>query len=282
VRSLALSSDGTRLIAGGSFDAVDGVSHRKLVSLSVTDGRSEQTWRAAAGGLVRDIVVVGDTAYFGGNFTKHDGMVQQGLGAVSVSTGRVVPDFTTTTNDTVMGLATDGSRLFIAGNFTSVDGVPRDLLASVTLATRSLDAWTTTRPCTPCNVYWDVTVGAGTVYTVNRNRGAATAVDAVTGARRWNVVANGDAQALTLADGLLYVGGHFVTIGGQARMLLAALNPATGAVTDFSTRFLNSYPGIWALAGTSDRLYVGGYFSAAGPLPNRFPYFAMFGPASPS
>jgi hypothetical protein len=205
-----------------------------------------------------------------------------GLGAVSVSTGKVVSDFTTTTNDTVMGLATDGSRLFIAGNFTSVDGAPRESLASVTLATRTLDTWNPARPCSVCNVYWDITVGADTVYTVNRNRAAATAVDAVTGARRWNVVANGDGQAVTLADGLLYVGGHFVTIGGQDRMLLAALNPATGAITDFSTRFVTSYPGIWALAGTSDRLYAGGYFTAAGPKPNRFPYFAMFGPVSPS
>ena len=63
------------------------------------------------------------------------------------------------------------------------------------------------------------------------------------------------------------------------RTQLAALDPATGAIDpDFRPRFVDSYPGIWALAATSTRLYAGGYFSAAGASPPRqHPYFAMFG-----
>jgi outer membrane protein assembly factor BamB len=127
-------------------------------------------------------------------------------------------------------------------------------------------------------LYWDITVASGTVYAVSRNAGAVTAVDAVSGAQRWKVAANGDAQAVTVADGLVYAGGHFITIRGQARTILAALDPATGEPTSFSARFVTTWPGVWALAGTDDRLYVGGHFTAAGPKPNRYPYFAMFGP----
>lgn len=278
VRALALSSTGSHLIAGGAFTAVDGVTHRKLVSLHAGDGRAVSAWKAAAGGLVRDIVVVGDTAYFGGGFAKHSGIEQRGLGAVSVSTGKRVATFTPSTDNTVMGLATDGTRLFVAGNFTSVNGVPRESLASVTLAGASLDSWRPARACTRCNVYWDITVDQGTVYTASRNAGAVRAVDASTGAQRWRVTANGDAQAITVADGLVYAGGHFTTISGQDRTILAALQPANGALTDYSVRFVTTWPGIWALAGTDERLYVGGHFTAAGPKPNRYPYFAMFGP----
>ena len=279
VRALALTADGTHLIAGGAFTAMDGVTHRKLASLRVSDGESERTWKGAAGGTVRDVVVHGGTAYFGGAFSKHAGMEQKGLGAVSVSTGKVVPDFTTTTDAKVMGLATDGTRLYIAGNFTTVDGAARESLASVTLAARSLDSWRPTRACKFCNVYWDITVDSGTVYTVSRNAGAVRAVDALSGTQTWLVPANGDAHSITVgADGLVYAGGHFTTIGGQDRVILAALNRTNGALTDFSVRFLTTYPGVWALASTGDRLYVGGHFTAAGPKPNRYPYFAMFGP----
>lgn len=279
VRALALSPDGTHLIAGGAFTAVDGVTHRKLASLRVSDGQAEPKWKGAAGGMVRDIVVVDGTAYFGGVFAKHNGIAQRSLGAVSVSTGKAVPSFTTSTDAKVMGLATDGARLFIAGNFTKVDGVPRESLASVALASRSLDAWRPARACNFCNVYWDITLASGTVYTVSRNVGAVSAVNAVSGQQQWKVSANGDAHSVTVSDGLVYAGGHFVTIGGQDRKILAALNPANGALTDFSVRFVKSYPGVWALAGTGERLYVGGHFTAAGPKPNRYPYFAMFGPS---
>ncbi len=278
VRALAVSQDGSHVLAGGAFTSVSGATHKRLASLRVSDGQAEPTWKGAASGTVRDIVVEGNTAYFGGTFRTHDGIAQVGLGAVSVDTGTVVSSFTTSTDAKVFGLATDGTRLYLAGNFTAVDGQPRASLASVTISTNSLDSWQPARGCSACNTYWDVTVGQGTVYVVGRNGAAVYAVDSTSGAKLWSVSANGDAQAVTLVDGLLYVGGHFGFIAGQSRRILAAFDPTTGALDAFSARFVTSYPGIWALAGgTETRLYVGGAFTAAGPTPNRFPYFAMFG-----
>ena len=283
VRALAVSSDGTHLIAGGLFSRVGGARHANLASLRVGDGAPEPGWTADAAGRVRDIVVDGDVAYFGGTFTQHDGLDQRGLGAVRVSTGEVVAAFDATTDGNVYALATNGSRLFVGGSYTQVDGQPRDSLASVDLTSNALDPWRPTRPCTGCNVQWDIVVNGSTVYVSGRNAGAVTAFDATSAARRWRVPANGDAQALTLADGTLYAGGHFVEIGNDElrvpRTQLAALDPATGAIDpDFRPRFVDSYPGIWALAATSTRLFAGGYFSAAGASPPRqHPYFAMFG-----
>jgi outer membrane protein assembly factor BamB len=150
----------------------------------------------------------------------------------------------------------------------------------VALGTHALAAWNPQRACSGCNRYWDLVADGTSVYVATRNAGAATAFDRSTGALRWRVNANGDGQALAMADGLLYVGGHFSTIGRSAepRSILAALNPLTGAIDpNFRPRFVTSFPGIWALAATSARLYVGGHFTAAGASPpKRYPYFAMF------
>ena len=280
VRALALSSDRSHLLIGGAFTAVDGATHRKLASVFTGNGAVDPTFRGAAGGTVRDLVVVGDTAYFGGLFTGHAGMAQQGLGAVNAVTGKLVPAFAASTNGKVYALATNGSRLFFGGEFTAVDGRARNQLASVRLPGHSLDEWVPARSCSNCNRNWDIALGATTVYAVGGNAGAVYAVDAFTGAQRWRVTANGDAQAVTLAsDGRLYVGGHFATIAGQDRKILTDLNPNSGAVGSFNARFIKTWPGIWALDSSGSRLYVAGHFTAAGPKVNGLnahPYFAMF------
>lgn len=297
VRALAITPDGSHVLAGGAFTTVGGATHRKLASLSVADGTVDPTWKARAGGTVRDIVVAGNRVFFAGAFTSHGGMIQQGLGAVFLSGGAPDTTFTTSANGNVYALATDSSRLFFGGKFTAVDGQLRNQLASVTLATGTagyqLDSWAPAASCLKCNVDWDLALGSPpglqqTVYAVGRNQGAVYAVDAVSGARVWQVKnANGDAQAVTLgADGLLYVGGHFTSIGGalkgelaQPRTILAAFNPVTGSLDSFSTRFLTTYPGIWALTSTPTSLVVAGDFTAAGQKVdgnNIDPYLAMF------
>jgi outer membrane protein assembly factor BamB len=280
VRALALSADGTHVIAGGTFLTVDGARHRKIASIDVATGTAEPRWRAGVGGAVRDIQVVGDTAYFGGAFAKHNGIEQRGLGAVSVSTGKPVTGFTAATDGDVFALATNGARLAVGGAFTTLNGQARNALGSVTLPSGSLDAWKPAQQCTKCLRYWDLALDSNTVYGVGRNAGAAVAIDFTTAATRWRTTANGDVQAVTVAGGMVYVGGHFTKIGVPQvpRFILAALNPNTGAVDPgFTPTFVTSWPGIWALTATATRLYAGGYFTAAGPTPpKRYPYFAMY------
>ncbi len=279
VRALGVTADGSHLIAGGNFKTYDGAKHRRLASIRVETGIAEPKWKASVVAYVRDLVVHGNTVYFGGQFKKHNGIAQRSLGAVDVSTGKPVTSFTTTTDGKVYGLWVDGGRLFIAGRFTSAGNQPRSNLASLNLTSGALDSWHPAPACGGCNLQWDIVADGNRVYTVGRNAGAVVAYDAVSGVRLWRTTANGDAQALALVGGLLYVGGHFVEIGSPRvpRQIVAALNPTTGAVDpSFAPRFVTSYPGVWALHGTAARLYVGGYFTAAGPPPRRFPYFAMF------
>jgi hypothetical protein len=278
VRALALGPNGN-LLLGGAFTTVGGATHRKIAAVSAATGAVNNTFKAAVGGTVRDIVVVGNTAYFGGAFTNHGGMAQQGLGAVDATTGANVTGFTTTTNGTVYALATDGAKLFIGGNFTAVNGQPRDTLASVTLLNHSLDAWAPKRACTGCNVIWDLTVRGDWVYTAGRNAGGLYILHKATGAQVHKLGGfNGDTQAVTVApDGRLYLGGHFVTVGGVARELVAEFDVSgtRPVLKEFSANFVTSWPGVWAMAATSTRLYVAGDFTQAGTQ-KKYPYFAMF------
>ena len=280
VRALALGPNGS-LLMGGAFNTVGGTTHRKIASVNAATGAVNNTFRGSVGGTVRDIVVVGNTAYFGGAFTNHSGVTQRGLGAVDATTGVRVAAFTTAANDgTVYSLATDGTKLFVGGNFTGVGGQARNQLASVTLATNTLDAWNPARACTGCNVIWDLTVRGDRVYTAGRNAGGLYIVHKGTGATVHRLGGfNGDTQAVTVApDGRLYLGGHFVTVGGVARELVAEFDVSGSrpVLLGFSANFVTSWPGVWAMASTSSRLYVGGDFTVAGTQTKRYPYFAMF------
>jgi hypothetical protein len=285
VRALTLGPNGT-LLLGGAFTTVGGATHRKIAAVDAATGAVNNTFKGTVGGTVRDIVVTGGNAYFAGAFTNHGGMTQTGLGAVNATTGANVTTFTTSANGNVYALGTDGSRLFVGGQFTTVGGQARDTLASIRLSDYTLDAWAPKRPCTGCNVIWDLTLdnARNRVYTVGRNGGTLFTVDKTTAAVVYKNVGsvNGDSQAVTLApDGRVYVGGHFVTVQGQARMLVAEFDVSgrTPVLGPFSAKFVTSYPGVWGLASTSGRLYVGGDFTQAGSL-KKYPYFAMFGDAS--
>jgi hypothetical protein len=278
----ALAASGSQLLIGGAFTTVDGASHKKLASLDAATGAVNPAWKASAGGTVRDIVVNGNTEYFGGSFTKQNGQTQGGLGAVTVDTGKLVPTFTVSTDKDVFGLAITGSRLLMAGNYTHVNGSARNSLSSYNLTTGTLESWNPVRACSSCAQYWDIVVDGNTAFVGSSGPGGRLAAyDLTTGLSRWTkgaVVANGDVQALTVSAGELYAGGHFTTIGGQNRLIVAALSEAQGVVDpNFNANFVTSYPGVWALSATPQTLYVGGHFTAAGPTPpKRFPYLAFF------
>lgn len=285
VRALAVSSNGTRVLAGGKFITVNGTRHRHLVALTAADGSVVTNWRAATGGQVRDLVVDGDTLYVGGTFGATNGVSQRGLGAVYVSTGNRVASFTASVDKNVYGLAKTGSTLIASGSFTLVNNTPRRSLASFDLATGELTTWAPARICSGCHSYWDIAVDAQNVYVGSSGPGGQfAAFDLVTGRQPWPYIhADGDVQAVTVADdGMVYIGGHFaqfVKNTNNPRTLLAAIDPGTGDVApDFAPKLYTSWPGVWALSASPSTLYAGGDLTGvrSGGYNNHVPYFAAF------
>ena len=285
VRALAVSADGSRLLAGGSFLTVNGTTHKRLVALSAVDGSVVTTWTARATAIVRDLVVDGDTLYIGGKFGSLNGVSQHGLGAVVVSTGQRDATFQAFTDKTVYGLAKAGSTLVVSGSFTVANGIARHSLASFDLSDGALTTWAPARICPTCNNYWDIAVDERNVYVGSSGPGGQLAAfDLVTGQQPWPYVhTDGDVQALAVADdGLVYIGGHFaqyVANTSNPRKLLAAVNRTTGLVDpEFAPRLHTSYPGVWAMAASPTTLFAGGDFSGVdvGGVNNHVPYLAAF------
>lgn len=73
-------------------------------------------------------------------------------------------------------------------------------------------------------------------------------------------------NALDLSDdgSLLYVGGAFDFIGGQTRHNLAAIETATGTVTNFDPAGLGTDGQVFALRAAGTQVYVGGQFEKLG------------------
>jgi hypothetical protein len=283
VRALALSPDGSRLFAGGSFLNVDGQTHRHVAAINVADHSVVTTFNGRAAGQVRDLLVQGSTLYLAGRFTSVDGFAQMGLGAMDATTGGRDTTFAFAADADVYGLALAGNRLVVAGAFTQINGSARASLAAIDLSTNSLTTWAPARLCSICTRYWDVQTDGTNAY-VAAHGNSAGAYNLVTGSQPWpRIKADGDIQAVWLpGNGRLYVGGHFghpIWGGTENTNLVAAVFTSTGqADTSWTPKFYTSYPGVWALTSTVGRLWVGGDFTGEmqNGSNNHKPYLAAY------
>ncbi len=287
VRALAVSKSGKRLFAGGLFLTVDGARHKRLVAMRSRNGSVIGSWKPSTSGAVLDLLVVERKLYIGGSFDAIGLHRQRGLAAVDVGSGRRIKAFKARVNLRVESLAKSGKQLIVAGRFIRVNGKLRASLAAVSLSRGKLTSWSPARVCATCTTYWDVVVDDARAYVASSGPGGNVgAYDLSTGKRSWLVHADGDVQALAIGSGgLLYLGGHFnkfVGSGSTERTLLAAVRRPTGKVNGgFHPKLYKSYPGVWALAATSTRLYAGGSFTGVRShgANNNEPYLAMFGPS---
>jgi hypothetical protein len=287
VRALALSPDGSRLYAGGSFSTIDGVTRHHLAAINTVDHGLVTPWKGGTWGGVRDLVVRGDTVYIAGRTHKVDGVVQRGLGAVDATTGDRVASFDLSADNDVLGLALTGNRLLISGAFTQVDGSPRASLAAIDLSTNTLTDWAPARLCSGCDQYWDVQTDDTNAYIASSGPGGtAGAFDLATGAQPWHYIrGDGDIQALWLpGDGRLYVGGHFgqtIRTGSTIvnASVVAAVFTSNGQIdTAWTPKIYNTYPGCWTITSTRGKLWVGGNFSGeqVNGQNNQMPYLAAY------
>jgi trimeric autotransporter adhesin len=75
----------------------------------------------------------------------------------------------------------------------------------------------------------------------------------------WNPVPDAPVTALLLQNQTLYVGGNFLTMNGEERWRLAAVDRVTGVLTPWNPK-LGSANLVNALAGSDGAVYIGGVF----------------------
>lgn len=190
-------------------------------------------------GIVRAVLIVGDTVYVGGTFTQVRGpggtpvVNRTNLAAFDRATGALRTAFSADTNNVVRSLVSDGLNLYVGGSFTTIKGVTRNRVARVDLTTGNVATWTAN---TTSHVYalalsgQQLYVGGAFGTAGGQPRGRVAAFDKTTGALSTTFNPNADNTVHALAvspDGqTVYVGGNFLNIGGGARSYLAALTTA--------------------------------------------------------
>ena len=241
VSALVASPDG-KLIVGGAFKTVNGVSRKNLAELDPASGATVAAWTAHSdGGNIRTMQLHGNDLYLGGAFNWLNGVERHGTARINATTGVLdqgfVVDATGGRNNVAayvwtLDVSRDGRTLVIGGNFTQVNGVARNQIALVDLSGTPVVAnWSTQRYVAPCadpdtftHYVQDVDFSDdGSYFVVGSNGGAGwpsaycdTLARFETATRGSNLDAtwtdltgNDTITSVEATDDVIYLGGHF-------------------------------------------------------------------------
>ncbi|HET7224697.1 MAG TPA: PQQ-binding-like beta-propeller repeat protein [Candidatus Eisenbacteria bacterium] len=275
VEVTSLAVYGGRVYVGGAFRNAGGQPRSMLAALDTLTGAATD-WNPGADDLVNTLFVRGDTVYVGGNFNHVGGQARNYLAALDATTGAALA-WNPSPNDYVETLHGIGNTIYAGGWFTRMGGDYHYSAAAVDATTGAVLPWR-------ANAKWVVsalTSIGNTVYMggpfeqVNdQPRNGLAAVDGTTGALLpWNPDPSGPREdayytsinALAAHGNVVFVGGDFTRIGGQAHASLAAVDALTGAALDWDPAPDQS---VWTLDASSDRLFAGGFFQAAELTPH--------------
>ena len=314
VRSVALSSDRSRLFVGGTFTRVGGQARARLAAVDPGTGAVDPNWKASADRTVHALASSGGKLYLGGDFLTVAGQARGQLAAVEQATGALDPGWAprahradTNTKDYVQALdvSENGTRVYAGGFFNSISGTKTGFLAALTSAEdplapgslapgfrQQLGGEQVAYPNAVFDLDASATGGLGErvyVGTGDPLEGF-EALDAATGQLIWSVPGGhpdaeaGDVQAIVASGGKVYAGGHFAQMGGLVRKRLVEADAQTGRIGPWAPQIPGNETGnlgVWALEAdpARGRLYAGGDFlKVSGQDRQRFARFSGLDP----
>ncbi|HXS81619.1 MAG TPA: PQQ-binding-like beta-propeller repeat protein [Methylomirabilota bacterium] len=275
VTSLELS--GSRVVAGGTFEAVGAVACSNLAWLDATTG-VPLPGSPEAPGEARALASSGSRLYVGGRFSTLGASRRGDLLALRISTGELLPwapDATRDRAEVIFGnvlvhtssltsIAVDAERVYVGQSF--FEGAAGSDVGEVVAYSRETGAKLWERPMyrtvSALAVRDTVLYVGGEFFSPSR---AVVAVSAATGAEiPWGVDADARAYALQATSAGLVVGGVFTSLGGQPRSHLAMLDYATGEATAWDPE---PDAAVWSLAAAGKTLFCGGDFTSIAGRP---------------
>jgi PKD repeat protein len=155
VQTVEATPDGTKLIIGGTFKTVNGLTRSKLAVLNPTTG-APLTSFAFTGNTdnpVSALAATNTTIYVGGRFSKLNSTNHSGLAAVDATTGAVDPTFNLNMSGgigvngaltvQVLKLTHDETRLVVIHTGRQINGQDRLGIAEIDTGTKTLLPWRT-------------------------------------------------------------------------------------------------------------------------------------------
>jgi len=141
VKELAVSPDGTRLYAAGSFTSVNGTARYRIAAFDTATGALVSTFRPTVNSTINAVTATNDAVVIGGIFTSVGGQSRKSLAALS-SSGAVLPLTAAVAGGSIQAavFAPDGQSVVIGGSFTTINesSNPGYGLARLGLATSEL------------------------------------------------------------------------------------------------------------------------------------------------
>jgi len=198
VRKIVLNDAEDIIYVGGDFTNIGGQTRSNIASLAAATGLAI-AWQADTSGRVNVIYLSPneDLVYVAGTFNTICLQARNNLAAIDIHNNDILA-FDPNSNDIVrtLALGNNGNTLYVGGDFTHFGVTARSHLAAINTNTGVLTAW---------NPSPTIAVGTTTVFSI----------------------------ALNESQSVVFVGGTFDNIGGEARDNLAAVGLVTATATDW-------------------------------------------------
>ena len=273
VNALAAKPNGKTIYVGGHFTKVHGATRLHVAAVSAT-ASTVRPWKANTNGKVDVIKATKSRIYVGGTFTVLKGQTRNRLGAVSAASSAALINWKPHASSEVytLQLSASGKRIYVGGAFDHMNGKLANHLAAIKTGSGGIAKKFHFHPSYPV---FSLALAGPTLYVGGAgNGGHVDAVNFKTSARRWKAVTDGDVRAITLRQGIVYVGGHFnnYCVGGTGtgnpllcntptgRRKFLALNQSTGNLTSWNP-IGNSVQGAFAIRATKSSVLAGGSFT---------------------
>jgi hypothetical protein len=276
VNSVVVDDAHDRVYIGGNFSYI-GPYTGPFVKLDSSAGVRDAVFPEVSGYV--DVILPDGSGgfYIGGGFTQIGATFVNNLAHIR-SDGSVVESFNPNPDGDVSALAFKGSDIVVGGFFSNIGGQSRADLAEVDTSTGNIVAsWT---PPSFDSGVSTVVVYGGSIYLAGdfstigdsaRNHIGAIDTGGVS-ATAWNPNPDNSyhfpfVSTLVAANGFVYAGGNFTSIGSSSLIALAELDTTDGNATAWDPQIITDGSGganVNQLQIVGDKLCVGGNFYGFG------------------